>query len=520
MENSEAILITGSNTTEAHPVIANVIKKGVVKNGTKVIVIDPRKIGMVRYSTKWLRQNNGTDVAVMNGLMNVIIAEGLEDKKFIEERTEGYEELKKMVAKFTPEKVEEITGIPAQEIIETARIFANAKTASIIYAMGITQHAHGTDNVKSIANLAMLTGNLGKESTGVNPLRGQNNVQGACDMGGLPNVYPGYQKVIDENARLKFEKAWNTKLSENNGLTIVEMMNAAIDGKLKALYVMGENPIVSDPNLNHVDEALKALDLLIVQDIFLTETAEMADVVLPAAAFAEKDGTVTNSERRILPVRQFLCPMGDARPDWQIIQSIAQGMGYFWFYSSEKQILDEINTLTPQYGGITFERVQAGEKLQWPCPTITHEGTKYLHKGAFARGLGLFSAIDYIPPKEPVDAEYPFVLSTGRMINHYHTATMTRRSVPLNNLTPDSYIEMHKGDIKKLGLENGSKVKVSSRRGEIETFVLESGKVAKGSTFMPFHFAEAAVNKLTLDDLDPVAKIPELKVCAVKIEKA
>lgn len=519
-EKADVILVTGSNTTEAHPVIAAHIKRAVIFNKTKLIIVDPRKIDLVRFSTKWLRQNSGTDVAWINGLLHVIIKEGLHDQSFIDDNCENFDALKEIVKKYTPKKVEEITGIPARDIIEAARIYANARRASIVYAMGITQHANGTDNVKSLANLAMCTANIGKEGTGVNPLRGQNNVQGACDMGALPNVYPGYQKVLDENAKVKFEKAWDTKLSGDLGLTIIEIMNAACSKDLKALYIMGENPMVSDPNLNHVKEAFESLDFIVVQDIFLTETAKMADVVFPACTFAEKDGTNTNTERRVLRVNKIIDAPGEAREDWRIIQSLALALGNAWNYTSHKDIQDEINKLVPQYGGITHKRIMNNEKLQWPCPHTGHKGTKYLHKGGFIRGKGLFSAVDHIPAKEQTNKEYPFAMSTGRMLFHYHTGSMTRRTKALNIYQSKPYVEMNIKDIENLNLKHGDKVRISSRRGTIESFIKETDKVRKGDIFIPFHFSEAAANMLTNDALDPVAKIPELKICAVKIESA
>ncbi len=522
LEFAKVILVTGSNTTETHPVIGSLIKRAVMYNGAKLIVVDPRKIELTRYATLWLRQKSGTDVAWINTMLNVIINDGLANEKFIAEKTENYEAMKEIVAKYKPEDYEEITGIPANKIREAAKLFATAEDnkGSIVYSMGITQHSNGTDNVKSCANLAMITGNIGVENSGVNPLRGQNNVQGACDMGALPNVYPGYQAVVLPASHAKFEKAWNAKLSPNLGLTIVEIMNAAYKGDIKALYVMGENPMVSDPNINHVEKAIKNLDFFICQDIFLTETAKLADVVFPATSFAEKDGNFTNTERRILPIKTIVDAPGEARDDWRIIQGLAQGMGRFWNYASIKDIIDEINQVTPQYGGITFERIQNGERLQWPCPTPTHEGTKYLHKGNFARGKGLFSAVDHTPAAELADKEYPFVMMTGRILHHYHTGTMTRKTKSLPQYVKDGYIEMSSADVKELGVKDGEKVRVSSRRGTIETRVVDTGtKLRKGDVFIPFHFAEAAANRLTNDVIDPVAKIPELKVCACKIEK-
>ena len=520
IEKADVILVTGSNTTEAHPVIATLIKRAVLYNNAKLIVVDPRKIDLVKYATVWLRQKNGTDVVWLNGIMNVIINEDLHDSKFIKMRTEGFEELKKTVKKYTPKYVEEITNIPAEDLTKAARIFGSAENGSIAYAMGITQHTNGTDNVKSIANLAMITGNIGRENTGVNPLRGQNNVQGACDMGTLPNVYPGYQKVIDSNIKNKFEKTWNTKLSDKNGLTIVEMMDSICTGSVKALYIMGENPMISDANTNHVEHALDTVDFLICQDIFLTETAKMADVVFPSASFAEKDGTFTNSERRVLKVNKLINDIGNTKPDWKIIETLANAIKpNAWNYKSWKDILAEINSVTPQYTGITEKRISKGEKLQWPCLDTKHPGTKYLHKDKFARGLGLLTPIEHTPSAELPDKKYPFILSTGRTLYHYHTGSMTRRSRSLNNYLQNAYCEMTEEDMQKLNIKNGEMIKVKSRRGEIVIAALKSDKPANDNVFIPFHFAEAAANKLTIDKLDPIAKIPEFKVCAVNIEK-
>ncbi len=518
LEYAKCILVTGSNTTETHPVIASLIKRAVQQHGAKLIVVDPRRIDLVKYATLWLRQRNGTDVAWMNGMMNVILSEGLQDEEFIKERTEDFDELKKVVEQYTPEKVEEITTIPAEKLREAARIYATAETSSLVYSMGITQHTTGTDNVLSTANLAMITGNMGKASTGVNPLRGQNNVQGACDLGALPNVYSGYQKVADPAVQEKFEKAWGAKLSPKAGLTVVEIMNAAAEGRVKGLVIMGENPMVSDPNLNHVEEALKNLDFLVVSDIFLSETAKLADVVLPAASFAETEGTFTNTERRVLLLREVINTPGEAIPDWEIICKLAEVFGYQMHYENAAQIMDEIATLTPIYGGIHHSRL-VPDGLQWPCPSDDHPGTVYLHKEKFSRGLGRFHPVDFIPPAELPDEEYPFILSTGRILFHYHTGTMSRRAEALNALVNEGYAEIHPNDAARLGLVQDGMVRVSTRRGEIETKVKATERVAEGSVFVPFHFAEAAANRLTNDALDPKAKIPELKVAACQIEK-
>jgi len=519
LENSDVILLTGTNTTEMHPVIASYMKRAVRKGRTKIIVVDSRRIDMVDHAEMWLRMKPGSDVAWLNGMMNVIIAEGLYAKEYVAERTEGFEELKKVVATYTPEKVEQISGIPKDDLIAAARLYAKAPAAAIVYAMGITQHINGTDGVKSVANLAMLCGNVGIESGGVNPLRGQNNVQGACDMGCLPNVFPAYQPVVSPENRDKFAKAWGVaSLPEKAGLTIVEVLNAAIDGKVKALYVMGENPMMSDPDLHHVEEALKALDFLVVQDIFLTETAKLADVVLPAACFAEKDGTFSNTERRVQMVCKAVEPPGEARTDWEVICGIAARMGYPMNYANAEEIFKEIAAVTPSYAGIDYQRLAKGG-LQWPCPTKEHPGTKFLHKDKFVRGKGLFHAIEWIPPAEPTDAEYPFLLITGRVLYQYHTGTMTRRSVGLNERYAECLIEISPEDANKLSIKDGEKVRVKSRRGAIEAKVTIGDVPDAGTIFIPFHFNEAAANLLTIAALDPVAKIPEYKVCAVKVEK-
>ena len=519
IEFTNLILATGTNTTENHPVIGMKVKRAVRQHGTKLIVIDPREIYLVRFADIWLRQKPGTDVVVMNGLMNVILAEDLYDQAYVKERTEGFDALKEAVAKYTPEYVEAVSGVPAEDLKRAARMYAGAARASILYAMGITQHISGTDNVKSVANLAMLCGNVGIEGGGVNPLRGQNNVQGACDMGALPNVFPAYQAVAVAEAREKFEKAWDASLSGKIGLTIVEMMEAAQRGALKGLYIMGENPMLSDPDLHHVETSLKNLDFLVVQDIFLTETAKLADVVLPSACFAEKDGTFTNTERRVQRIRKAVQPPGQAKADWEVIASVATRMGYPMNYGSSREIMEEISRVTPSYGGITYERLE-GEGIQWPCPTLEHQGTKYLHKDRFTRGRGFFHAIDYVAPAELPDEEYPLFLSTGRVLYHYHTGTMTRRSQGPMERCPESLVEINPADARKFGITDGQSVKVTSRRGSVTAKAKLTEKSAEGSVFMNFHFAEAAVNLLTNPAMDPIGKIPEYKVCAVKIEAA
>lgn len=516
-EVTDCVFVIGSNTTECHPIIGSAIKRAVTQRGISLIVADPRAIELTELSTIHVQQKNGTDVALINAMMRVILKENLADKKFIAERTEGFEELEKAVEAYTPEFAEKITSVPAGDIVRAARIYAQANTASIVYSMGITQHTTGTDNVLSLANLAMLTGNVGKPGAGVNPLRGQNNVQGACDLAALPNVYPGYQKVDDPAIQAKFEKGWAVKLSAKPGLTVVEMMNAAAEGKLKAIYLMGENPMLSDPDANHVEEGLKNLDFLVVQDIFLSETAQLADVVLPAKAFAEKEGTFTNTERRVQLLRAGIKGPGLARVDWEIICDLARRMGYPMAYKSAEEIEDEIASLSGIYGGITYKRLKKGA-LQWPCPDKEHPGTAYLHKGKFTRGLGKFHAVEFIPAKELPDKEYPFLLSTGRILEHFHTGTMSRRSEVLDELVSAGAIEINPTDAERLKIGEGQKVRIRSRRGQIKIAAHLTDRVAKGTVFLAFHYREAPANRLTIAALDPIAKIPEFKVCAVKIE--
>jgi formate dehydrogenase alpha subunit len=433
ISDAACILAIGTNTTEAHPVIALEMKKAVRKGG-KLIVANTREIDLVRDATVWLRHRPGTDVALLMGMAKVIVDEGLADTTFIEERCENFEEFEKSLEAFDLATVENITGVPAAKITEAALIYATNSPAAIFYAMGITQHTHGTDNVIATANLAMLTGNAGKPSTGVNPLRGQNNVQGACDLGALPNVYPGYQSVADSAIKDKFERAWDAILSDKPGLTVTEMFDGAYEGTIKAMYIMGENPPLSEPDANHAIEAMKKLDFLVVQDIFMSETTELADVVLPAASFAERDGTFTNTERRVQRVRKAIEPVGDSRPDWLITCQIARKMGIKGFeFESSSEIMEEIASLTPAYGGITYERLEQGG-LQWPCPTTDHPGTPILHVGIFSRGKGHFVPLEYKPSAELPDDEYPLLLTTGRNQFHWHTGTMTRRVRGLNNL--------------------------------------------------------------------------------------
>ncbi len=517
IEGADCILIIGSNTSVAHPLIATRVYRAKAR-GAKLIVADPRKIPIILQSDLYLRQNLGTDVALINGLMHIILKKGWQDQAFIDERTENFEELKKVVENYPPEKVSEITGIPVADLEKAAEYYAKAERATILYTMGITQHTTGVDNVKSLANLAMLTGNLGKESTGINPLRGQNNVQGACDMGGLPNVYTGYQAVIDQAVRQKFEEAWGAKLSDKIGLTATEMFPAVLDGKMKAIVILGENPVVSDADSLHVEKALKAVEFLLVIDIFKTPTSDLAHVVLPGAAFAEKEGTFSNTERRVQLLRKAVEPPGEAKPDWQIIQELSSRFGYPMDYASPRAIMEEIAKLTPSYGGINYDRLQ-GDGLQWPCPNTEHPGTIFLHQGRFTRGKGLFSAIEYKPAAETADEEYPFQLTTGRVHVHYHTGTMTRNSPSLEREIKECFLEMHPEDAAELKVADGDWVVIASRRGSVSTRVKLTDAAGRKTVFMPFHFLESRANILTNPIFDPIAKIPEFKVCAVKIQK-
>ena len=519
IEKAEVILIQGSNTTENHPVLSSYVKRAVSFKGAKLIVVDPRKINITRFATKWLRPQLGTDVASINGMMHVIIKEGLFPDEYVKSRTVGFEELKKTVAKYTPEYVEGIPGIPKEDLIEAARLYGSARAASILYAMGITQHTTGTDNVKSLANLAMLCGNMGIAGGGVNPLRGQNNVQGACDMGALPNVFTGYQKVDDIALRERMAEAWGVEtLPDTAGLTVTKMMELAHDGTLKGLYIIGENQMVSDPDLNHAEQGLNNLDFFVVQDIFMTETAKMADVVLPSASFAEKEGTFTNTERKVQRVRKAVESPGEAKEDAAIICDLSTRMGYEMSYADAREIMTEIGRVTPSYCGINYDRLEH-EGIHWPCPANDHPGTPCLHVDQFSCGLGVFHAIDYIPPAEEPDEDYPLYLTTGRVLYQFHTGTMTMKSDGLNEMAPECFVEISKQDAESYGLTDGEPVRIGSRRGEIEARTKISDKAVSGTVFIPFHYAKAAVNRLTHAALDPVAGIPEYKVCAVRISK-
>ena len=519
-KNADVILVMGANQASNHPVSMKWVARAKAR-GAKLIVVDPREIPLTRFAAKWLRPKPGTDIAWINGFLHVILKEGLLDEAYVKARTVGLDDVKKVVEKYTPEYVEKISGIPAADLVEAARLYAGVKAASILYTMGITQHICGTDNVKSLANLAMICGNVGIQGGGVNPLRGQNNVQGACDMGGLPNVYSGYQAVNNAAVKEKMEKAWGvTGLSEKPGLTATQMIPAAHEGKLKALYIVGENPLVSDPDVTHAEASLRHLDFLVVEDIFLTETAKLAHVVLPAACFAETSGTFSNTERKVQRVRKAVDPPGLAKSDWEIVADISSRMGYPMSYPDADAIMAEIARVTPSYCGISFKRLEK-DGIHWPCTGTDHPGTPCLHVDKFACGLGVFSAVEWTPPAEPVDAEYPLTLTTGRVLYQYHTGTMTMKSPGLNDRAPECFVEMAADDARALGVSDGQMVRVSSRRGGIEVRAKVSAMTPKGTVFIPFHWASAAANRLTsATALDPVCRIPEYKVCAVRIGAA
>ncbi len=515
IENTKLLFLIGSNPSEAHPILSVKMKKA-IRNGAKLIVIDPRKTEMAEMADLWLPIKPGTDIPLLNGIINVIINEELLDHSFVEMRTENFSELKDTVLNYPIDKVSKITGIDKELIYEAARLYATTKDAAVCYTLGITEHVAGTLNVINIANLAMLTGHLGRENVGVNPLRGQNNVQGACDMGALPDVYPGYQKVFKEEIKDKFEQAWKVKLATDVGLTIPEMFDQALDGKVKAMYVMGEDPVLSDPDANHVKKAINHLEFLVVQDLFMTETAKLADVFLPAASFAEKDGTFTNSERRVQRVRKAIEPIGHARSDWEIICILSTKMGYKMEYRTPSEIFDEMAALTPSYAGMNYERIDQ-KGLQWPVPTKDHPGTPYLHKDQFTKGKGYFKGVDHIPPAEMPDKDYPYFLSTGRRLNHYNVTSQYSKS--LKEYHPEELAMIHPRDAKKIGVGENDFIKVISRRGEVITAIEITERVAEGTIWMSFHHREVPTNELTNGVFDPVSHTGEYKVAAVRLER-
>jgi formate dehydrogenase alpha subunit len=516
---AKCILAIGTNTTEAHPIIGMDIRQA-VRRGMKLIVANPLEISLVRDADLWLQHRAGTDIFLLMGIMKIIVDEGLHDTAFIEARCENYEAFRESLESYTLEMTSNITGVPAEKLVTAARMYASNSPASILYTMGITQHTHGTDNVMAVANMAMLTGNIGKPGSGVNPLRGQNNVQGACDVGALPNVYPGYQSVADEKVREKFEVAWGVKLNPSAGKTLTEIVPAAYEGEVKAVYLMGENPYLSDPDAKHAREAFEKLDFFVVQDIFLSETALMADVILPATSFAEKDGTFSNTERRVQRVRKAVEPPGESRADWLITCQIAQRIGAKGFdFKDASEVMKEIASVTPSYGGINYKRLEQGS-LQWPCSSEDHPGTCILHTELFSRGKGHFVPLVYRPSAELPDAEYPLVLTTDRSAFHFHTGTMTRKVKGLNIFHHEELMAINPADAASLGIKDGDRVKVISRRGEVTTKARLTDTAPPGTVAMTFHFVETPTNEITNPALDPLSKIPEYKVAAVRVEKA
>jgi formate dehydrogenase alpha subunit len=514
---ADVIFVLGHNTTENHPVIAGAIKRA-VRSGARIIVMDPRRTELSLLADVHLRPRGGTDVSVLNGLAHVILEEGLHNEAFIGERTEGFEAFKASLAAYTPDWVEELSGVPAKDLRRAARLYAPAKSAMMFHGMGMTQHTTGTDNVLTICNLALLTGHIGRPGTGVNPLRGQNNVQGASDVGVLPDVFPGYRPVTDAAARAELEAAWGRPLPSEPGLTVVEMVNAAYAGTLRGMYLMGENPMVSDPDLNHVRAALARLSFLASQEIFLTETAAMADVVLPATSHFEKDGTTVNTERRVQWQGPVLEPPGQARRDWTILCDLSIRLGYPMAFPDTAAITRSIAEETPTYRGIVPERL-GPEGIQWPCWSVDHPGTPILHRARFTRGRGKFHPVAFRPAAELPDDDYPLLLNTGRVLEQWHTRSMTGRIPALDRLAPEALVEIHPDDASAIGIEAGSRVRVSSRRGAVVARAAVTDRTPPGSVFLSFHYADAAANLLTNAALDPASRIPEYKVCAVRVER-
>ena len=511
---TDLMFVIGSNTTEAHPIMQQAHRKG-----KKLIVVDPRKTELAREADLHISLKSGTDAALINGIMHIIIEEELYAKEYVESKVERFEEVKELVSKYNPELVSKITTVPVDQIYEAARMYANAERAGIFYTLGITEHTTGTSNVMNLSNLALLCGNIGIEGAGINPLRGQNNVQGACDMAALPNYFPGYHKVLEEENVKKFEEHWNCTLNRKMGLRIPEMLDGAAEGSVKAMYIMGEDPVLSDPDANHVKHAINSLDFLVVQDINMTETAKLADVVLPATCYAEKDGTFTASERRVQRVRKAVEAPGQARIDWTILAEVSKRLGGHGFdWKCAEDIFNEIRKCIPNYSGISYEKIDRLNGVQWPCTSEDHEGSKYLHKGKFARGeRALMVPVEYEGPKELENDEYPIILSTGRALYHYNV--MTRYSNALDGILPHELVEICAEDAAKYGLEDGDFMRVTSRRGSVVGRAKITERVKPGLIYMTFHFSETPVNQLTSAHYDPITKTAEYKVTAVNIKK-
>ncbi len=513
------LFVTGSNTTEAHPIIAMEMKRA-VKNGARIAVADPRRIPLVDYADWHLQLKPGTDVWLLNAMAHVIVTEGLEATEWIEANTENFDAVCDAVLRYPPEEAEKVTGVLADQIREVARAYAATDKAGIYYTLGITEHTCGTDNVYALSNLVLMTGHLGRRSVGMNPLRGQNNVQGANDAGATPVFYPGYQDASDPEIRQKYEDLWGVAQSERPGLNLNEMMKVMQKGKLRGMYLMGEDIVVSEPNAGKVEEALNEIDFLVVQDIFLNESARYADVILPAACFAEKEGVFANSDRRVQRVRKAVDPPGEARADWQILLEVMRRSGLKQpDYADTGKIYSEMVALTPKFAGISHQRIETEGGLQWPVTSADQPSTEYLHKGGVLRGKGLFQPVDFEPPFEQEDAEYPLILSTGRTLYHYNAATQTRRSTGLSAKQPEAFVEIHPRDARELGVSDGEMVDVVSRRGRVRCRAMVSRQVRRRAIWMPFHFPQALTNRLTVDAGDKVTGTGEYKVCAAKIEK-
>jgi formate dehydrogenase alpha subunit len=518
MPDMDTLFLFGSNPTEAHPIVSLWLKKA-LRKGARLVVGDPRMTWMARRADIWLNLKPASNIAMLNGLINVILQNGWENKEFIAKRTEGFNELKAKVAGYDLDRVEKLTGVSRERIVEAARLYSHADKAMIVYGLGVVEHRTGTENAMAIANLALVCGQIGRPSTGIMALRGQNNVQGASDLGPLPATLPGYQPVGDDRVREKFEKAWNVKISPKAGLKSVEMLDECRRGNFKGLFILGEDPAQTDPDLNHVRAALESIEFLVVQDIFPTETTRFADVILPGASFAEKDGTFTNGERRVQRVRRAIAPLA-GMAEWQVICEISRRMGYPMRYNHPSEIMDEIASLVPIYGGIAYDRIE-NEGIQWPCPTRDHPGTTTLYSDLFSRpgGLAKFVALDHKDPGEVPDESYPYVLITGRIREHYNNGSMSRRSLGIAEIVPEELVEISPEDATALNVANGDWVRVSSRRGEVSVRAKVTGRSQAGNVFMTFHHRNALTNILTSEHRDPIAGTPEYKACAVRIEK-
>jgi len=516
------VIVIGANPSVNHPVAASFIKNA-AKAGTKLIVMDPRRSDLSRVAHRFLQFKPDTDVAMLNAMMNVIVTEGLVDEAFVAERTEGYDALRKNVGAYTPEAMAPVCGIDAETLRYVARLYARSKASMILWGMGISQHVHGTDNARCLIALALMTGQIGRPGTGLHPLRGQNNVQGASDAGLIPMMLPDYQHVTKPDVRARFEKAWQLApgtLDDKVGLTVVEVMHAIKHGDIKGMYVQGENPAMSDPDANHARESLAALDHLVVQDIFLTETAYLADVILPAGAFAEKTGTFTNTDRLVQMGRQAVPPPGDARQDLWIIQEIGRRLGLPWNYRHVSEVFDEMRRTMPSIGGITWDRLERDHAVTYPCTKEGDPGDPVVFTDHFPRegGKARFVPADIIPAAERPDAEYPMVLITGRQLEHWHTGSMTRRAAVLDAIEPDPTAQVHPLDLAAMGAKPGDVITVESRRGKVTLWARADEATPRGAVFVAFAYYEAAINKLTNAALDPFAKIPEFKYCAVRVK--